>query len=222
MRKPRRLPRFFENFCNLKVSFSVYISERSFKKKEVAILDDEKIVDLYWDRSEDAIHQTQEKYGKYCHSIAYNILRSKEDSEECVNDAYKKLWDTIPPKKPSSLGGYIAKITRNIALDRYDYNTAKKRDQNASIIYEEFENCLPAAQDGMPLSDSIALKTAINGFLSSLMSQDRIIFMQRYWYFCDIKTIARNLEVTESYVKITLFRIRSKMKLYLEKEGINI
>lgn len=185
-------------------------------------MDDKKIVELFFDRCEDAIHMTQKKYGKYCHSIAYNILRSNEDAEECVNDAYSKLWDTIPPKKPASLGGYVAKVTRNIALDRYDYNTAQKRDQNASVIYEEFENCLPAAQDGMPLSDRIALKTAINGFLSSLMSQDRIIFMRRYWYFNDIKRIARDLEVSESYVKITLFRLRAKMKLYLEKEGINI
>lgn len=184
-------------------------------------MDDQKIVNLYWERSADAISETQKKYGKYCHTIAYNILNSREDAEECVNDTYIRTWKAIPPHKPERLSTFLGKITRNLALDRYAYDTAKKRAGSVQLALNELGECIPAPATGRnAISDEIALKTAINGFLESLPSQTRKIFVRRYWYVSSIKEIARDFGFTESKVKVTLLRTRNDFKAYLEKEGI--
>lgn len=184
-------------------------------------MEDRKIVELYWERSEDAISETQKKYGKYCHSIAYGILCSNEDAEECVNDAYSRLWKSIPPRRPKHLSAFIAKITRNLALDRYDRSNAQKRGGNTEEVYLEFEECVPDTK-AENLADKLALKTAVNGFLSSLGSQERKLFMRRYWYFGSIKDIADEFGLSESAVKTSLFRTRMRFKAYLENEGIEV
>ncbi len=183
-------------------------------------MEDRQIVDLYWARSEDAIEKTQEKYGKYCLYIAKNILGSDEDAEECVNDAYVNVWNSIPPNRPEKLSAFIGKITRNLALNRISYKKAKKRAGQSELVLEELEECLPAMQ-GDP-SDELLLRDALNCFLASLPRLTRMIFMKRYWYMASVRDIANDCGVGESRVKVTLMRTRTKLKEYLEKEGINI
>ena len=183
-------------------------------------MDDQKIVDLYWERSESAIKETQKKYGRYCHSIAYAILHSNEDAEECVNDTYLRAWGAIPPAKPSRLATFLGKITRNLALDRYGYNKAKKRNGGIEAVIDEYYECIPSGE--FSIEDELILKNLINGFLESLDSHTRIIFLQRYWYTCGVQEIAENMGMTENNVSVTLHRTRNKFKAYLEKEGINV
>lgn len=184
-------------------------------------MEDQKIVELYWERSETAIAETQKKYGKYCHYIAYNILNSNPDAEECVNDTYLKTWEAIPPAKPRLFKSFIGRITRNLALDRYDREHALKRRGNIDLILDEIGECVPE-DDGREMSEEIALRDAINGFLESLPEETRIIFMRRYWYLSPVAHIAGDLGLSESNVKVILMRTRKKFKAYLEKEDIRI
>ena len=186
-------------------------------------MEDKRIVELYWERSETAIAETQKKYGKYCHYIAYNILNSDPDAEECVNDTYLRAWEAMPPQKPKLLKSFIGRIARNLALDRYDREHAAKRRCNADLIFEELGECIPdVGEDGREMSDEIALRDAINGFLESLSEETRIIFMRRYWYLSPVAHIAGDLGLSESNVKVILMRTRKKFKAYLEKEDISI
>ena len=185
-------------------------------------MEDSRIVELYWERAEEAITQTKNKYGRYCHSIAYNILYSDEDAEECVNDTYVKAWNAIPPQRPVRLSAFVGKITRNIALDRYDASVAQKRDSGTALVLDEIAECVPDGGDADPVADEYILRDAINGFLCSLPQRTRIVFMRRYWYLCSVEEIARDLEMSESNVKVTLMRTRTKFKEYLTRKGINI
>ncbi len=185
-------------------------------------MEDKKIVELYWERSESAITQTQKKYGKYCHHIAMNILRSFPDAEECVNDAYLQAWNSIPPQKPLSLSAYLGKITRNLAINRAIHQTAQKRSSRVTMVLDEVEEFLPSPTNSTSLSDELALKDAINRFLATLSAEHRVIFLRRYWYLCSIKEIAKAFRLSESNVKIILHRTRAKFKDFLEKEGIQI
>lgn len=185
-------------------------------------MEDQKIVDLYWERSEAAILETQKKYGRYCHYIAYQILYSDLDAEECVNDTYIKAWNAMPPHKPQLLSAFLGKITRNTALDRYEYAKAKKRAGEVVSILDEMDQCIPDQKSGGSLADELALKEAINGFLRSLPTQTRKIFVRRYWYMSPVKEVARDLDMTVSNVKVTLLRTRNRFKEYLEQEGIEI
>lgn len=185
-------------------------------------LEDEKIVELYLERSETAITETQTKYGRYCHTIAYNVLYSNEDAEECVNDTYIRAWNSIPPQKPNVLSAFLGAITRNLALDRYQRTKAKKRSECTELALEELGECIPCSEDGASIADELALKEAINGFLASLKEQPRIIFMRRYWYLCSVKEIAVSLGLSESKVKVSLMRTRMKFKMYLENQGVVI
>ena len=181
-------------------------------------MDDTKIIELYWLRSESAILQTAKKYGKFCYRIAYNILSDHQHSEECVSDTYIKTWESIPPQRPQKLMAFIGKITRNLALNRYQYERAQKRS-GAVIPIEELENCL-AGCDGEDALDSIALRDLLNGFLEDLSPVDRKIFLRRYWYFSEIREIARESAMTEGQVKMRLHRLRAALKLRLEQEGL--
>ena len=185
-------------------------------------MDDKRIVELYFERSETAIRETEKKYGKYCHYIAYNILYSEQDAEECVNDTYLAAWESIPPHKPVRLSTFLGKLVRNISLNRYQYDHAQKRTAPPTVILDEVQECIPDPDSDQPLSDEIALRDAINGFMHTLSKKTRIIFVRRYWYFCAIKDIASSLGLSESYVKVSLLRTREKFKSYLEKEGIFI
>lgn len=185
-------------------------------------MDDRKIVELYWERSESAIRETQKKYGKYCNRIAMNILNSFPDAEECVNDAYLQVWNSIPPKKPLSLAAYIGKIVRNLSINRIVHQSAEKRSARVTTVLEEAEEFLPSPAGETSLSDELALKEAINGFLATLSAEHRAIFLYRYWYLSSVKEIAKRFKLSESNVKVILHRTRGKFKEYLEKEGIQI
>ena len=183
-------------------------------------LTDEEIVALYHARKEQAIGESARKYGKYCHSISLAILQSEQDAEECVNDTYIRAWESMPPHKPSRLSTFLGKLTRNLSISRHRHTHADKRWAGSDAVYDEMAECLPDESSTGELSDEIALKDAINGFLGSLPSKTRMVFMQRYWYFCPVAVIARNLGRSESDVKVTLLRTRQKFRTHLEKEGI--
>ena len=184
-------------------------------------MDDERIVDLFFERNEEAIKEAQEKYSRYCNYIASNILPSQQDCEECVSDTFLRAWNSIPPNKPNNLKAFLGKITRNLSLDRLDRNTAQKRRTESTLVYDEIAECIPDTTT-QELTDELALKTAINKFLGSLKEEKRIIFLQRYWYLSSVKDIAINNGLSENNVKIILMRLRAKLKKFLEKEGITI
>lgn len=185
-------------------------------------LEDKRIVELYWERCEDAIAETEKKYGRYCHYIAYNILYSDLDAQECVNDTYIKAWGAMPPHKPERLSAFLGKITRNIALNRYSHNNAEKRRANTELILREAGDFIPSYTTDGAIDDEIVLKDAINKFLASLPQDTRIVFVRRYWYFSTVKDIASDYGIPEGTVKSVLSRTRKRFKDFLVKEGIRI
>lgn len=178
---------------------------------------DEDILTLYNRRDEQAIAATQSKYGSYCRAVADRILRGREDAEECVNDAYLHAWNAIPPARPGSLRAFLGAIVRNLAINRLNYNRARRR--NAAIVaLDEFAECLP---DGIePITDTVALRAAFDSFLASLPERERVIFVRRYWYLCPVAEIARGMDIPEGTVKSILSRTRERFRIHLEKEGI--
>ena len=181
-------------------------------------MDDSKIIALYFGRSQEAIEQTEKKYGKYCHYIAYNILYSSPDAEECVNDTYMKAWQTMPPQKPESLRAYLGAITRNIAINRYKRDRAQKRNAGTEIVFSEAESFLPSVSH----EEELALREAINSFLASLSAETRIIFVRRYWYLSRISEISEDHGLPEGTVKSILSRTRKRFREYLLKEGFTV
>ena len=184
-------------------------------------MDDRKIVQLYMDRSDQAISETSKKYGRYCHYIANNILHNEEDAEECVNDTYLRTWNSIPPKQPKLLRTFLGKITRNLSLNRWEKLSAEKRGGGqVSLALEELSECIPSNENTDSIVDNMVLKTALDHFLDELPAQTRIMFVRRYWYMSSVKEIADEYGFSESKVTVTLFRTREKLKTVLEKEGI--
>ena len=181
-------------------------------------MEDEKIIRLYWQRNESAIRETEAKYGKYCYTVAYNILRSHEDSDECVNDTWHGAWNAMPPEKPNKLQCFLARITRNIAIDRYRYDSAQKRSAETEIVIDEYWECIPSEESSV--EDELMLKQAINGFLAGLDTRSRVIFLRRYWYSMSVKDIAKGMRLSEGHVSILLHRTRMRFKDHLTKEGI--
>lgn len=184
-------------------------------------MDDRQILELYQERSEAAISETAKKYGAYCHSIAYYILYNEEDTEECVNDTYLKAWEVIPPQYPNKLSAFLGKITRNLALDKYRYYSREKRNNGqTALVLEELSDCVPATTSTEQVMEDKFLVETLNCFLAELSAEKRKMFLRRYWYLSSIQEIAVDFAVSESKVKMTLLRLRSKLKQILEKEGI--
>ena len=186
-------------------------------------MEDKQIVDLYWARSEKAISETADKYGRYCNTIAYNILHSNEDSEECVNDTYLHAWNAMPDQRPNKLSAFLGRITRNLSLKRWEKYTAKKRGAGqVSLALDELQECIPATNQTDSVADDIVLTDVLNRFLASLTAEKRNIFMRRYWYLSPVAEIASDLAISESKVKMSLLRSRNELKQLLEKEGITL
>lgn len=184
-------------------------------------MDDKQIVDLYWERSEAAISETDKKYGSYFRYIADNILHNHEDAEECVNDTYLRAWNTMPPKRPNRLATFLGKITRNLSLNKYETRNAEKRGGGQiPCILEELQTCIPSGEDVAQIAEDRAVVEAINIFLATLSAESRKIFVRRYWYMSSVRDIATEYGISESKVKVTLFRTRNALKTHLEKEGI--
>lgn len=184
-------------------------------------MEDQKIIELFWQRSELAVEQTAEKYGNYCHQIAWRVLYSQEDSEECVNDTWLRAWDAIPPQKPGKLSAFLGRITRNLALNRRErMQTEKRGGGQVHLALQELGECL-LDRSGDPC-DRILLTQLLNRFLSGLKPRSRNIFLRRYWFFCSVKEIAEFYSVSESRVKMTLLRTREQLKALLQKEDIQL
>lgn len=182
---------------------------------------DNEIIELYWERNEAAITATAEKYGGYCHTIAYNILHNNEDAEECVNDTWLGAWKSLPPQRPNRLATYLGKITRNLSLDRFkQYNAAKRGSGQAELVLTELEDCVPAETDVEQSVDEMVLVESINQFLYAQSERKRNIFIRRYWYLYPIRDIAQTYGMSESKTASLLFRMRNELKVHLEKEGI--
>jgi RNA polymerase sigma-70 factor (ECF subfamily) len=193
------------------------------KISEVKPLDDEKIVMLYWDRDEQAIPETAEKYGSYCTAIARNILESREDAEECVNDTYMKAWNAMPPHKPSVLSTFLGKITRNLSLNRYRRNTAEKRGGGeAAAVLDELLEIVSDKDNTEQELYRKELISEIDTFLGTLTVKKRGIFVLRYWYFESVSSIASRYGMTENNVSVTLNRIRLKLHNYLLERGFEL
>lgn len=184
-------------------------------------MEDEKIVDLYWERSEQAILETDLKYGHFCKNVAKNILWNEEDAKECVNDAYLGAWNAMPVQRPGKLMPFLGRIIRNIALDRYDYNTAQKRNKQFEVLLSELEDCFTKSSDEIESKyEEGEIAGAISNYLRSIETVKRNVFIKRYWYSKSIKEIARSYGMSEGKVKSMLLRIRKGLKNHLEKEGI--
>ncbi len=184
-------------------------------------MEDSRIIDLFWARSEFAIKETANKYSRYCYSISYNIVSSHEDAEECVNDTYLRAWNSIPPTRPNYFRVFLGKITRNISIDKYKKSKTKKRGRGQiELVLSELDECISTKSNIEDEIEEKELIKIINNFLESLPKEKRIIFVQRYWYLMTIKDIAEQQNDSESKVKCILFRIRVELKKVLEREGI--
>lgn len=186
-------------------------------------MDDDKIVELFWQRAESAIRETEKKYARYIKYIAYRILGNHEDAKECENDVYLKTWNSIPPNRPNVLPAFLAKITRNLALDKYDKLKAKKRGAGqVDIVLEELSDCIPDPDSVSDLADGFALSKAISEFLHTLPEQTCNVFVRKYWYMSTNREIASLYHISETNVGSILHRTRILLKDYLEKEGFTI
>lgn len=179
------------------------------------MIEDEKIIDLFFNRSEKAIQELDIKYGKVCHKLSYNILNNKQDAEECVNDAYLGAWNAIPPARPIPLLTYICKIIRNISLKIYYRKKAAKRSSHYTIAMEEIEACIAAPNTVEAEIEARELARIIEEFLNTLTVENRVIFMRRYWFSDSYKDIAEFVGLSEKNISVRLTRIREKMKQYL-------
>lgn len=184
-------------------------------------MEDVQIVELYWIRDERAIQETDKKYGKLCFRISNGILNCTSDAEECVNDTYLGVWNSIPPMRPQNFLAYLCKIVRNLSLKRYDYNRAEKRDGSRTLSLSELEDAFPDNSFASDVGDE-ELGALISRFLRTLKPEARNVFVRRYWMMEPLADIARHFGFSESKVKSMLFHTRNKLKAFLEKEGITV
>ena len=182
-------------------------------------MEDNKIIELFFDRNERAINEVSIKYGKLALSVSSNILGNKEDATECVNDAYLGMWNTIPPQNPNPLLAYVSRIVRNIAIAKYHSNTAIKRNSFYDIALDELESCLASSSSVEDELTAKELTIMLNCFLDTLEREKRVMFVRRYWYADSIPEIAERFHISNNYVSVCLSRIRGELKRYLEKEG---
>ena len=184
-------------------------------------MEDNQIITLYFARNEQAITETNKKYGVYCHAIAHRILQSLPDAEECVNDTWLRAWNSMPPQKPNVLRQFLAKITRNLSLDRWRTTQAQKRGGGVmEIALEELGECVCGGTDPATQMEMKTLKMSVAAFLQNLSERDRNIFLRRYFYLEDTAAIARHYVLRQANVRLILSRTRQKLKDFLQKEGL--
>lgn len=184
-------------------------------------MEDTGIIELYWARDEQALKQTDIKYGGYCRSIANNILHSHEDAEECVWDTWLHAWNAMPPQRPSVLSAFLGRITRNLSFDRYKAAHAEKRGGGSiPLALDELSQCVPAASDAQLAVEQKELTAAIERFLRTLPQRECSVFLRRYWYVDGVNEIAARYGMKPNTVKSVLFRTRERLRAYLQKEGI--
>jgi len=186
-------------------------------------MEDNQILDLYRARNPDAILQTDQKYGMYCRQISFRILRSREDAEECVNDTWLKTWNSIPPQQPHHLKAWLAKVTRNLSLDRWEQaQTLKRGGGRTTILLSELSDCIPSDSSVEQAMNDRALSAAISKWLRSQPPKNRVAFVRRYWYADSVSSVAKRVGLSEGGTKSLLHRLRNSLKTYLEQEGIAV
>lgn len=186
-------------------------------------INDNKILDLYWARNEEALDATMDKYGRILYKVAHNILHDNQDAEECVNDTLLKAWDAIPPKNPEFFGAYLAKIARNFSLQRWRaYSAAKRGGGQATLILDELVETIPHPSTAEQNFEYIQTINAINKYLGNLDEDARVVFVRRYFFGDSVEDICTRFTASQSKIKSMLFRARNKLKEHLEKEGIAI
>ncbi len=183
-------------------------------------MEDEKIIELFFRRSEQAIWELDTKYGRVCHQLSYNIVNNRQDAEECVNDAYLGAWNAIPPAKPDPLPAYLCRIVRNLSLKAYYRNKAAKRNSVYDVAMAELEACLPSSDTVEGQIEAKELARIIEAFLNTLSMENRVIFMRRYWFLDSYRDIASQMGLTEKNVSVRLTRIRRRMKDYLTEREV--
>lgn len=185
-------------------------------------MEDNEIIELFWQRSQRAIAETDQKYGGRLQTLSMNILHDRQDAEECVNDTYHATWNTLPPERPNYFFAYLAKLARNFSFGKYDYYHAQKRCVTVVELSDEIENCIPAPNDLEQKLDSKEIGRIISTFLYEQSSEMWAVFVRRYWYMDPIKDIAEMFQISESKVKSILFRMRNKLREHLEEEDIHL
>lgn len=185
-------------------------------------MEDKEIIELYWNRNEDAIAETSSKYGKLCFLIANNILACHEDAEECVNDTYLGVWNAIPKQRPSRFSVFVSRITRNLALKKYEYLSAAKRNPEVGCSFEELGDCVSGKEYIEEELENKRIEQAIDVFLWNLSEEKRTVFIRRYWYLDSIDAICRHTGYSQNKIKSMLFHMRQKLRSYLESEGIEL
>ena len=185
-------------------------------------MEDAAIIDLYFARSEDAIGETERKYGPYCRRVARSILTLREDAEECVNDTWHAAWNAMPPQRPGCLRVFLGRITRNLAIARYRRDHAKKRYAGAELLLSELDECLPSRDDPAAALDEALLSAAIADWLGTLDADDRALFLRRYWYGDAVKDLAAACGVGENRMAQRLRRLRISLRAALEKGGFSL
>jgi len=183
-------------------------------------MEDERILELFFARSELAIHALDEKYGKLCYRLSYNILNSRPDAEECVNDAYLNTWNAIPPKRPKPLSAFVCKIVHNLSVSRRRVNTAVKRNSAYDIAMDEMETCIAAPSRVEEGIEARELAGLIENFLDTLTPENRRIFLRRYWFFDSYAEIAGQLGLPEKTVSMRLTRTRRLLRDFLTEKGV--
>ena len=185
------------------------------------MIDDEKIIEMFFERSEQAIRELDLKYGTICRSLSYNIVNNRQDAEECVNDAWLGAWNSIPPQRPDPLRAYVCRIVRNLSLKKLRANSALKRSSRFEVSLSELEDCISAHS----LDEQLAageLSAQINAFLAALRRDDRVMFVRRYWFAQPLSEIADAFGTTENNVSVRLGRIRRKLHTYLERKEVTL
>ena len=185
-------------------------------------MEDLQIIELYNERNETAISETSSKYGRLLYRIANNILSIHEDSEEVVSDTYNKAWDSIPPAKPKILPAYLGRITHNLSINLWHRRTAQKRYSGADLLVSELKDCIPAAETVETAIDTKELAEVIDRWLGTLPSDDRILFLRRYWFCDSVNFLAEECGLAPNKLASRLFRLRQSLKKTLETEGISL
>ena len=184
-------------------------------------MEDEQIVDLYWQRSDLAISETNQKYGRYCHTIAYNICGTDEDAEECVNDTWLRAWNLMPDQRPGILSAFLGRITRNLAIDCIKAKHRIKRGGSEAVLaLDELEECIPGGTDPEHILEQKELEKAMGRFVAELPQTEKMIFILRYWHIASIDELAEKLHFSKGKIKSSLFRTRRKLRAYLQEEGL--
>lgn len=182
---------------------------------------DEQILQLYFDRDQSAIAETDRKYGSYCYAIAANLL-GREDSEECVNDTYHAAWTHIPPEIPQSLKAFLGRIVRNLSISRFRRTHARKRSSGTDVLLSELEDCLPDTHTVEAEADSRELSRLISSWLASLSGDDRALFVLRYWHGTAVQELAKQCGCTPNALSLRIRRLRKSLKHYLEAKGVDL